>query len=254
MSQIIVITATDTDAGKTMLTGLLLQHLRGKGIHALATKPFCSGSLDDVNFLQELQNHELSQEEANPWFFQEPVAPRAAMLKKRVNVSLKQVVKHITKLAQRCEILLVEGAGGLLAPLGKNYSLRDVIQHLDCEVVVVGKNKLGCINHLALVCNALNACNLQRTTIVLNGVEKPDISSETNRELILEVIGGAANVYEVPFLGKKATNARKISALEKQCWGAMEKIAKSFLVAGKGSKKKNFGKFGGSKTRETEKK
>src|SRR5262245_24470769 len=59
-TEIIFVTGTDTGVGKTLLTALLLHHLRESGCHALATKPFCSGSRADVELLQSLQSGELS--------------------------------------------------------------------------------------------------------------------------------------------------------------------------------------------------
>src|SRR5436190_3837938 len=78
MPRVIFITGSDTGAGKTYLTALLLAYLRQKGIHALAMKPFCSGSRDDVELLQALQDREISDELMNPFYFEEPIAPLAA--------------------------------------------------------------------------------------------------------------------------------------------------------------------------------
>ena len=55
-ARIIFITGTDTGVGKTLLTGLLLDHLRHSGCHALAMKPFCSGSRADTEFLHAVQD------------------------------------------------------------------------------------------------------------------------------------------------------------------------------------------------------
>ena len=76
--RIIFITGTDTGVGKTLLTGLLLHHLRQSGCHALAMKPFCSGSRADAEFLHAVQDGELTLDEINPFFFAEPLAPLVA--------------------------------------------------------------------------------------------------------------------------------------------------------------------------------
>ena len=73
--KILFITGTDTGAGKTTLTALLLAHLRSQGLTALAMKPVCTGPRSDVRLLQSLQRGELSDDEMNPFWYQMPVAP-----------------------------------------------------------------------------------------------------------------------------------------------------------------------------------
>ena len=84
-TKIIFITGTDTGVGKTLLTALLLHHLRQTGVHALAMKPFCSGGRADVRLLQSLQRGELSDAEMNPFYFAEPIAPFVAAKKHEKN-------------------------------------------------------------------------------------------------------------------------------------------------------------------------
>lgn len=120
------ITGTDTNVGKTLLTALLLHHLRQKGVGALAMKPFCSGGRGDVELLQSLQKGELTDAEMNPFYFDQPVAPYAAKSKKKVR--LPDVLKKITHCAKKCDHLLIEGAGGLLVPLGGNPSKNSRIE------------------------------------------------------------------------------------------------------------------------------
>ncbi|MBT5322527.1 MAG: dethiobiotin synthase, partial [Verrucomicrobiales bacterium] len=64
------ITGTDTGAGKTILTALLLDHLRAQGENAIAIKPLCTGPRDDVRLLQSLQPGALSDDEMNPFHYQ----------------------------------------------------------------------------------------------------------------------------------------------------------------------------------------
>jgi dethiobiotin synthase len=140
MSRILFITGTDTGVGKTVLTGLLLAHLRQTGNHALALKPFCSGSRDDAKLLHALQDRELTLDRINPFFFPEPLAPLAAARKRRSSITLKSVLGHIGSILSLTTtpplhhsnppILLVEGVGGLLVPLGKSFAVLDLITGL----------------------------------------------------------------------------------------------------------------------------
>ena len=116
-SRIVFVTGTDTGAGKTLLTGLLLHHLRQNGCHALAMKPFCSGSRADVEFLRAVQDDDLTLDEINPFFFAEPVAPLVAARKHNRLIRAPEVLRRIKGLAAQCECLLIEGIGGVMVPL-----------------------------------------------------------------------------------------------------------------------------------------
>src|SRR4051812_24374946 len=155
MGKIIFITGTDTGVGKTVLTALLLQHLRQKKVHALAMKPFCSGDRADVEMLQKLQPGELTDSEMNPYFFAEPVAPFVAANKLGKTIRLRDVVRKISNIQKRCDVLLMEGIGGVMVPLGKGFCVHDLIIALNATAIVVSQNKLGTINHTLLTVSVL---------------------------------------------------------------------------------------------------
>src|SRR5438094_393958 len=98
-SRIIFITGTDTGVGKTVLTGLLLTHLRQTGVRALALKPFCSAGRADAELLHDLQDGELTLDEINPFHFKEPLAPLVAARLHRRKISLDQVLTHTRQIA-----------------------------------------------------------------------------------------------------------------------------------------------------------
>src|SRR5437867_2176078 len=112
--KIIFVTGTDTGAGKTLLTGLMLHHYRQAGLHALAMKPFCAGGRGDIELLSSLQNDELAADEINPFYFTEPIAPLVAARRHRRTIPLNEVLARVQKLENRCERLIIEGSGGLL--------------------------------------------------------------------------------------------------------------------------------------------
>lgn len=208
-SGIIFVTATDTGVGKTLVTGLLLHHLRKQGIHALAMKPFCCGGTADVSLLRELLDRELAREEINPYFYEEPVAPLVAARKHHRTTSLAQVIAAVRRMRSRCQCLLVEGIGGLFVPLGQGFCVRDLIAALNCEVLVVARNQVGTINHSLLTVNALHEVGIWRMKIVLSGVAAADVSSRSNRRII-EEMASPHTVITIPFLGRKAATVAGI--------------------------------------------
>ncbi len=208
MSKVVFVTGTDTGVGKTVLTALLLHHFRSQGVNALAMKPFCSGGRDDAELLHSLQSDEVTLDEVNPFYFSAPLAPWVAVKweKSREQVPLKAVLKKIADLKKRCDVLLIEGSGGLLVPLGTNYSVLDLIEALNCQVLLVGKNQLGTINHTLLSLKALQAVDAQVSAVVLINGKKADFSAATNLDAIGKWGNGVKRLrlFELPYLGKCA--------------------------------------------------
>ena len=208
VKKIVFITGTDTGVGKTVLTGLLLAFLRGEGCRALAMKPFCSGGRGDARLLQAMQRDCLTIDDVNPFYFDKPVAPGAPRAG-RAPVPLRTALREIEAVARRCDLLLVEGIGGLLAPLGRSYDARDLIKNLNCKTIVVSPNRLGTINHTLLTVGALQAVCIKEVTIAMMGVKKPDESSVSNPKMVWERLRGVPLV-SVPFLGPGACGKEKI--------------------------------------------
>jgi dethiobiotin synthetase len=213
MAKIIFITGTDTGVGKTVVTALLLRHLRRAGCNALAIKPFCSGSRADARLLLSLQKNLLTLDEINPFFFNQPVAPAAAGSRRKA-IPLEMVLRTIGAIGRRCDVLLVEGIGGLLVPLGNNYTVADLISRLHCPALIVCRNRLGTINHTLLTVKAMEAVGLKRLNIVMVEDKMPDISARSNPKII-QKIASPAPVFLIPNLGSRASSAGviKINAI-----------------------------------------
>lgn len=211
--KIIFITGTDTGVGKTLLTALLLHHLRQSGVKALAMKPFCSGGRGDVKLLQSLQPGELSDVEMNPFYFEEPIAPLIAAEENQQKIRLTNVISRIKQIEKKCDYLLIEGSGGLLVPLGKGFTVADLIQKLNCDVILVARNCLGTINHTWLTINALRSLEkpASELAVVLMSQNKPDFSSFSNQKALSALLK-PIKISQIPFLGKKATRISCIKA------------------------------------------
>jgi dethiobiotin synthetase len=219
--RIIFVTGTSTGVGKTVATGILLHELRKAGIRAMALKPFCTGSRRDARHLRRLQRNELTLEEINPFFYRQPVTPYVAARGR--SPSLRQVVQHICGVRERCDVLLVEGAGGLLAPLGKSYSAAEIIGTLECSVLVVGANKLGTLNHTLLTVKALPSW---RAAILLMDQRHPDLSAKTNARVLRHLLE-PLKVFELEHFG---TNPLSLTALNIN-GRALKKIVSDVLSA-----------------------
>lgn len=227
--RIIFITGTDTGVGKTLLTGLLLHHLRQNGCHALAMKPFASGSLADTELLCAVQDNELTLEEITPYYFAKPLAPLAAVRKRCPGFRLADVLKPISRTANRCQCLLIEGIGGVYVPLGQGITVLDLIARLSCEVIVVARNSLGTINHTLLTAAALQHIDMKGLTTVLMDPRKPDLSVAYNLRILADLLAPEP-VFSLGFLGPNPLRLRAVKENVKKCKKSLARILAFSIV------------------------
>ena len=138
-----------------MLTALLARYLRERGVNVAALKPVCSGGRDDARALHAALDGALSLDEINPWHFRAPMAPLLAARRERKRVRLADVLAHVRAMQKRFDVVLIEGAGGLLSPLGEDFDSRDLIAALRATPIVVCPNRLGAVNQVLLTLEAL---------------------------------------------------------------------------------------------------
>jgi dethiobiotin synthetase len=198
----IFITGTDTGVGKTVLTALLVQFLRERGVNAAALKPICSGGHADARALRAAMNGALSLDEINPWRFRAPVAPLLAARRERKHVHLAELLTHIRAMQKQFDPLLIEGAGGLLSPLGEDFDSGDLIASLGALPLVVAPNRLGAVNHILLTLEALPRSAATRARVVLMSPPKRDAAVVTNTGLLAEFFD-TRRIFTLPWLGEK---------------------------------------------------
>ena len=213
IGQTVFVTGTDTGSGKTVLTSLLLQYLRTRGVNALAMKPVCTGPRDDVHLLQSLQGNELSDDCINPFYYKVPAAPVAAARRYRRKVNLQAVLGSINKVKTHCDMLLVEGAGGLMVPLNEQgHTWVDFLNKLKCPTIVAAPNKLGVINSTLLTVDKLNSIGIKDVTVSLINFGKKGekaVPERTNYG-ILKGILNKIPIFEVPYLGRGSVKKPQI--------------------------------------------
>jgi dethiobiotin synthetase len=227
--KILFITGTDTGAGKTVLTALLLAHLRSQGVEALAMKPICTGSRSDVRFLQSFQSGELSDEVMNPFWFKTPAAPIVAAKNCREKPTQARLKRSVQGLQKKCDILLVEGAGGLMVPLAHKLTWEGIIKSLKCSVLVAAKNELGVINHSLLTMGRLQLIGVKRLGLCLvNQVSDGKKSScpAVQNARVLREFTEECSIFEIPFLGGKRMSSGRIEASQNKLKKSLAQILK----------------------------
>ncbi|MEM8529298.1 MAG: dethiobiotin synthase [Chloroflexota bacterium] len=205
MSKGLFITGTDTEVGKTIVTALLAVALAERGLRVGVMKPAESGcplengrlAPQDAQFLKQVSGCTTPLEVINPYTFAPPLTPALAAEQAGVTIDLEHIRTCYEQLVEQHDVVLVEGAGGLLAPLTATHSMRDLAVMLDLPVLVVAANVLGVINHTALTVTVAQQVT-SVVGIVLNTPQtRDDLAVESNAES-LRRWGGA------PLLGNVA--------------------------------------------------
>lgn len=207
MAKVLFITGTDTGVGKTVASVLLTRHWLATGADVVAVKPFCSGGRDDAEALREAQGGNVATEAINPWFFPEPLTPMLAARRAGCRLKLADALRFLRQSAAGHDGLLVEGAGGLLSPLGEDFSARELIHRLQAIPVVVCPDRLGAINQARLVFAALGAPARAKARLVLVSQPSPDSSTRHNAAILGEILGDD-RVFRLPWLSQPATSVR----------------------------------------------
>ncbi|MFZ4764139.1 MAG: dethiobiotin synthase [Roseimicrobium sp.] len=185
----IFITGTDTDAGKTYVTCLLLDAMKRRNLKAAGYKPFCCGTREDAAALQQASSDGFVLDELNPIWLKVPASPLAAGLIENRPVAIDAAKEGFTRLAGKAENVLVEGVGGWEVPLRDGYTTADFAEELALPVLLVTNNKLGALNHTLLTVRNIAARGLSCLGVVLNyAAPGRDAASISNR-MILERMG-----------------------------------------------------------------
>jgi len=202
MKRLVFITGTDTGVGKTVLTALLAQFLRGRGVNVAALKPICSGGRADAVALHRALGGALTLDEINPWHFRAAITPALAAQREKKPVRCALVLAHLRATRNKFDLTLMEGAGGLLSPLGENFDSRDLIAALHATPIIVAPNKLGAVNHILLTLAALPKRLRAKTKVVLMSPAKPDSATASNAQL-LERFFPRQKIFTLPWFGDK---------------------------------------------------
>lgn len=163
------ITGIGTGVGKTVVSAVLVKALSGD-----YWKPVQAGDLDcsDSDKIRELVVEPEPRIHPERFRLRRAASPHHASAVEGVNICLADFVIPVTESA-----LVIEGAGGVYAPLHKGLLMIDLIGHLGAEVIVVSRNYLGSINHTILTIEALRARELPICGIIFSGHEAPETQS-----------------------------------------------------------------------------
>ena len=185
----IFITSTDTDVGKTYICRGIVKELIKRGKKTGYFKPLQSGIIPGIlsdadNIKQGKDNKNLILK--NSYITNTPCTPSISAKIDNIEISLDKIESDYKELANKCDIVITEGSGGLFVPVDDNHLISDVIKKLNLPVIVVARPNLGTINHTLLTLNALNNLGIKILGVVISNYPKQttDPAIATAPELI----------------------------------------------------------------------
>lgn len=202
LNKSLFITATNTDVGKTYASEKFLRFFASKGLKVGYFKPCETGVVDlpidgtkMLNITKELNpDFNVDINDVVPYQFKLPAAPYVA--KDKNTISLELIKEKKNYLEQFCDILIIEGAGGLMVPIEKDLFIIDLIKELECEAILIAPSKLGCINDTLLSINALKSKNIN-FEFYINLYQDIDTFNSVSKPFLIDYFGKLNYINEL---------------------------------------------------------
>ncbi len=203
----LLVTGTDTGVGKTFVTAALAAALTARGVRIAVAKPVETGCrlvdgelyAEDAATLRAAASLDVPIERVCPYRFADPLAPAVAAARAGSRIDADALVATLDDAARDVELLVIEGAGGLLVPIADRFSYADLAAALSAAVIVVVGSRLGALNHALLTIDALAARAIPVHGYVVNRLAPPgDLAVDTNTEA-LAALAPAPRLGDVPW-------------------------------------------------------
>lgn len=193
------LTGTDTNVGKSYVASLLVRALRADGHNCVGLKPICCGDREDATLLHAAADGAIELNDINPVWLRAPAAPYTASLIENRAIDLALIRESFERARAAHESVIVEGAGGWLVPIARDYYVADLAAEMKLPVAIVVANRLGALNHALLTVEAVRARGLDCAGIILNHPSQDeDIATTTNRG-VLEEFAGVPILFDIAY-------------------------------------------------------
>jgi dethiobiotin synthetase len=222
------ITGTDTGVGKTVIAGTLIRVLRASGTDACGMKPIETGCIvkgdslypSDGMFLLNASGVEEEIGDIVPYRFMTPAAPLVASEREGRDIDVDVIIRAFNHLSSRHQAIVIEGAGGLLVPIRRDYFMLHLAKDLGLPLIVVSRPAIGTINHTLLTVGCALNEGIEVSGIILNfsSPRNGTVAEETNPSVL-------ESLCRVPLFGP-------FPYLEDMGGESLEKAALSHLETG----------------------
>lgn len=218
------VTGTDTGVGKTLVAAGLVRLARERGLRCIATKPVETGCHvregelypGDGGILQQASEGDLSLDMCVPFRFSLPASPARAAAMEGGCLYVGDLVEHVHALSEMADLVVVEGAGGLMVPIQNRVFIIDFIQRLGYPVILVARSRLGTINHTLLSLEAMKHRGIQTAFVVLSCDQSNPGPEEDFTRGDIEKLAGSTPVIMLKNLPPEATTDPQRIALYMQ--------------------------------------
>ncbi len=201
MLKSLFVTGTDTDVGKTYITAGLGAVIRKMGIDVGVMKPFAAGSAQkkgykskDIVIISKAAQACDPENLVNPQFFPIPASPYTAWKNLKTKPKISTILSSFKKLSKLHDMILVEGMGGIMTPILKDYYITNLIKEMKIPAVIVTRSKIGTVNHTIMTVKMCNAYKIPIKGIIIN-----DFDSDGYK--IKELTRDFKSLTKVPVLG-----------------------------------------------------
>jgi len=201
------ITATDTGVGKTTITAALAAAIKKSGIDVGIMKPVATGiqqktgfRSSDVSILYNATKVTDLENEINPIFMPLPVSPYDASKILDLKFDKKIIFEQFTKLKNKHDMMLVEGIGGIMTPLARDYFVADLIRDLGLETIIVTRSTLGTLNHTMMTIKTCQDYGIPVKGILVNNYDENGGPAEKNSPTTIHEITGVPILGVLPFI------------------------------------------------------
>ena len=199
------ITGTDTDVGKTYITAGLTITLRKMGIDVGVMKPFAAGvpqkkgfKSEDVEILSNAAQIADPETLLNPQFFPISASPYTAWKKLKIKPKIPLVISSFKKLSKNHEMMLVEGMGGTMTPILKNYYVANLIKEMKIPTIIVTRSKVGTVNHTLMTVMLCQKYKIPIKGIIINNFDNGYPVKQLKNDL--ENLTGIKVLGSIPFI------------------------------------------------------
>jgi dethiobiotin synthetase len=216
------ITGTDTGVGKTTITAALTVCLKKLGIDVGVMKPVATGTPQkngfkshDVSLLFQAAGVNDSEDIINPVFIPMPVSPYDACKILNLNFEKKIIFDKLTELKNKHEMVLVEGIGGILTPLTRDYFVADLVRDMGLETIIVTRSTLGTLNHTLMTVKTCQNYKIPVKGIIVNNYDEKGGYAENNAPMTIHEITNIPILGVLPFVKDYQTVEMMIPHIER---------------------------------------
>jgi dethiobiotin synthetase len=207
----IFITGTDTGVGKSVVTAVLARFMRTKGLKVGVMKPVTSGCAfadgklvsEDAELLKWAAGTASTDADISPYLLKEPLAPSVAAAIDGVTVRFDTIRQSFLRLTAVNDIVLMEGAGGLMVPLTENRLVSDLIRFLDLPAIIVARPNLGTVNHTLMTCFCAKQMGIEVKGVIIGNYPENPGPAEVYAAGMIEERSGVPVLGVFPHIGSE---------------------------------------------------